>query len=136
MFPRAKDVKFYFSSIFFKQFISLTSYIILLNFKAAIINISSVCNNVLMEQSESSRKESNITFPPMKTGTAHVNLERKRFSPVNSSSNAEPGYCRNSRNDDLISSIFALVDTRLREFRSTMVTMINKNGAQSVFFRR
>ena len=89
-----------------------------------------------MEQSESSRKESNITFPPMKTGTAHVNPERESFSPVNSSSNAEPGYCKNSWNDHLISSISALVDTRLTEFRSTMVTMINKNGAQSVSFRR
>ena len=136
MFPRAKDVTFYFSSIFFKQFISITSYIIVLNFKAAIINISSVCNNILMEQSESSRKESNITFPPMKTGTANVNLDRERFSPVNSSSNAEPGYCKNFRNDDLISSISALVNTRLTEFRSTMITMVNKNGAQSVSFRR
>ena len=89
-----------------------------------------------MEQSESSRKESNITFPPMKTETANVNLERERFSPVNSSSNAESDYCENFRNDDLINSVSALVNTRLTEFRSTMITVINKNGAQSVSFRR
>ena len=45
-----------------------------------------------MEEPEYSRKESSITFPPMKTGNFHVNEERERVSLVNSFSNAEPGY--------------------------------------------
>ena len=71
-------------------------------------------------------KESNITFPLMKTGTANVNEEREKVAPVNSSSNVELGYLRNSQNKDLIDSISTLTNTRLREFRDEMITMINK----------
>ena len=46
----------------------------------------------MMEESEPSRKESSITFPPTKTGTTDVNEEREKVFPVNSSLNAEPGY--------------------------------------------
>ena len=45
----------------------------------------------MTEESDFSRKEPSITFLPMKTGTIHVNEEREKVSPVNSSSNAEPG---------------------------------------------
>ena len=48
----------------------------------------------MMEESDSSRKESSITFPPMKTGTNRVNEEREKVSTVNSSSNAELGYTK------------------------------------------
>ena len=85
----------------------------------------------MMEESDSSRKESSITPPPpMKTGTTHVNEEREKVSPVISSSNAEPGYSKKSQNEDLINSISALINTRLTEFRSEMITFINKNGDQ------
>ena len=47
-------------------------------------------------------KEANLTFPPIKTGTAHVNEEREKVSPINLSSNAEPGYSKDSQNEDLI----------------------------------
>ena len=82
-------------------------------------------------------KESSITFPPMKTGTTHVNEERKKVSTVNSSSNVELGYSKNSQNKDLIDSISTLINTRLREFRSEMITMINKMEIKCVsVFRR
>ena len=82
-------------------------------------------------------KESSITFPPMKTGTTHVNEERKKVSTVNSSSNVELGYSKNSQNKDLIDSISTLINTRLREFRSEMITMINKMEINCVsVFRR
>ena len=71
-------------------------------------------------------KESNITFPLMKTGTTNVNEEREKVAPVNSSSNVELGYLKNSQNKDLIDSISTLTNTRLREFRDEMITMINK----------
>ena len=84
-----------------------------------------------MEESDCSRKESSITpAPPMKTGTTHVNEEREKVSPVISCSNAEPGYSKKSQNEDLINSISALINTRLKEFRSEMITLINKNGIQ------
>ena len=66
----------------------------------------------------------------MKTGTTHLNEEREKVSPVNSSSNAEPGYSEKPQNEDLINSISALINTRLTEFRSEMITRINKNGDQ------
>ena len=82
-------------------------------------------------------KESSITFPPMKTGTTYVNEEREKVSPVNSSSNVELGYSKNSLNKDLIDSISTLINTRLREFRSEMITMINKMEIKCVsVFRR
>ena len=83
-----------------------------------------------MEELDSSRKEPSITFPPMKTGTTHVNEEREKVSPINSSSNAEPGYSKKPQNEDLINSVSALINTRLTEFRSEMITLINKNGDQ------
>ena len=49
----------------------------------------------------------------MKTGTTHLNEEREKVSPVNSSSNAEPGYSEKPQNEDLINSISALINTRL-----------------------
>ena len=67
----------------------------------------------MIEEPESSRKESSVTFPPMKTWTTHVNEEREKVSPFNSSSNAEPFYSKNSQNKDLINSISALINTRL-----------------------
>ena len=82
-------------------------------------------------------KESSITFPPMKTGTTQVNEERKKVPTVNSSSNVELGYSKNSQNKDLIDSISTLINTRLREFRSEMITMINKMEIKCVsVFRR
>ena len=48
----------------------------------------------MMEESDSRRNEPSITFPPMKTGPTHVNGEREKVSPVNSSSNAETGYSK------------------------------------------
>ena len=84
----------------------------------------------MMEELDSSRKEPSITFPPMKTGITHVNEEREKVSPVNSSSNAEPGFSKKLQNEDLINSISALINTRLTEFRSEMITLINKNGDQ------
>ena len=69
----------------------------------------------------------------MKTGTAHVNEEREKVSPVNSSLNAEPGCSKNSQNEDSINSISALINTKLTEFRSAMVTLINKNGDQPLY---
>ena len=39
----------------------------------------------MMEESDSRRNEPSITFPPMKTGTTHVNGEREKVSSVNSS---------------------------------------------------
>ena len=67
----------------------------------------------MMEESDSSRKEPSITFPPMKTGTNHVNEESEKVSPVNLSSNTEPGYSNKPQNEDLINSISALINTRL-----------------------
>ena len=87
----------------------------------------------MMQKSESSRKESSFTLPPTKTGTTHVDKERE-VSPVNSSSNTEPSYSKKPQNDDLINSISALIDTRLTEFKSEMITMINKNGDQPMCF--
>ena len=84
----------------------------------------------MMEELDSSRKEPRITFPPMKTGTTHVIEEREKVSPVNSSSNGEPGYSEKPQNEDLINSVSALINTRLTEFRSEMITLINKNGNQ------
>ena len=71
-------------------------------------------------------KESNITFPLMETGTTNLNEEREKVAPVNSSSNVELGYLKNSQTKDLIDSISTLTNTRLREFRDEMITMINK----------
>ena len=85
-----------------------------------------------MEESEYSRNESSITFPAMKTGTTHVNEEKEKVSPVNSCSNAEPGCSKKTQNEDLINLISTLINTRLTEFRSEMITMINKNGDQPV----
>ena len=85
-----------------------------------------------MEESESSRNQPSITFPPMKAEIIHVNEEREKVSPVNSSSNLEPGYLEKPQNEDLINSISALINTRLTEFRFEMITMINKNGDQSM----
>ena len=52
-----------------------------------------------------------ISFPPMKTGKTNVNKEREYLSPVNSPSSAEPGCSKNSQNEDLITSISALINT-------------------------
>ena len=90
----------------------------------------------MMGQSQSSRKESSIAFPPMKTGTTYVNQEKEEFFPDSSSSNAEPGYLKNYQNEDFMNSISALVNTTLTELRSEMITMINKNRGQYVAFRR
>ena len=38
-----------------------------------------------MEESESSRKEPSVSFPPLKTWTTEVNEEGKKVSPVKSS---------------------------------------------------
>ena len=84
----------------------------------------------MMEESESSWKESSITFPPMKTGTTHANEERENVSFFNLSSNEETGYSKNSQSKDLINSNSVLVNTRLTGFRSEIITMINKNGDQ------
>ena len=84
----------------------------------------------MMEESDSSRKEPSITFPPIKTGTIYVNEEKEKVSPVISPSNAEPGYSGKPHNEDLINSISALITTRLTEFRSEMITLTNKNGDQ------
>ena len=85
----------------------------------------------MMEESDSSRKESSITFPPMKTGTNRVNEEREKVSTVNSSSNAELGYSKKTtQNEDLINSISALINIRLTEFTSEMITLMYKNGDQ------
>ena len=65
----------------------------------------------MMEESESSRRQQGISFPPMKTGKTNVNKERKYLSPVNSSSSAESGCSKNSQNEDLITSISALINT-------------------------
>ena len=129
MFPRARGVTF-FPSILFKKFISVNSYLNVLTFKVTTFGNSSVSNIFMVEESKSSRKESSITFPPLKTGTNHVNEERETVAPVNSSSNAKPGYSKNSQTEDLINSISALINKKLTEFRSEMITMINKNGDQ------
>ena len=86
----------------------------------------------MMEELDSSRKEPSITFPPINTGTTHVNEKREKVSPVSSSSNAEPGYSKKPWNEDFINSISALINTRLTEFRSEMITLINKNGDQTM----
>ena len=57
---------------------------------------------------------------------------RENFSPVNSSWNAEPGYSKISWNEDLINSISAVINTKLTEFSSEMITIIYKNGDQPV----
>ena len=36
----------------------------------------------MMDESESSRKESNITFSPMKTSTTHENEGKEKVFPV------------------------------------------------------
>ena len=87
----------------------------------------------MTNESKSSRKESSITFLPMKTGANRVNKETEKLYRVNSSPKAEPGYSKDSQNEDLIHSIFALINIRLTEFRFKMITMINKNGDQPVF---
>ena len=71
----------------------------------------------------------------MKTGTAQVNQEMEKNAPINSYSNAEPGYSKKSQNEDLINSISALGNTELTVFSSEMITMIKKNGDQSVPLR-
>ena len=71
----------------------------------------------------------------MKTETAQVNQEMEKAAPVNSYSNAEPGYSKKSQNEDLINSISALGNTELTVFSSEMITMIKKNGDQSVPLR-
>ena len=136
MFPRVERVTFYFSSIFSKKVISVNSYLSILIFKVTVISNSHQFATIfMMEQSESRKKQSSITFPPVKTGTAQVNEEKKKVSPVNSSSNAEPGYLKKSQNADLINSISTLINKRLTEFRSEMITKINKNGDQPVSLR-
>ena len=69
----------------------------------------------------------------MKTGTTHVNEEKEEVPTVNSPLNAEPGYSKKPQNEDLIHSISALINTRLREFRSEMIILINKNGDQPMY---
>ena len=76
-----------------------------------------------MKESNSGRKE-----PSNENRSNHVNEEREKVSRVNSSSNIEPGY--SEKPQDLINSISALINTRLTEFRSEMITLINKNGDQ------
>ena len=71
----------------------------------------------------------------MKTETAQVNQEMEKAAPVNSYSNAEQGYSKKSQNEDLINSISALGNTELTVFSSEMITMIKKNGDQSVPLR-
>ena len=66
----------------------------------------------------------------MKTRAIYVNEEREKVSPVNSSSNAEPGYSKEPQNEDLTDSISVLISTKLTEFRSQMTTLINKTGDQ------
>ena len=100
------------------------------DFTVTIITIVQFAAIFMMEEWDSIRKESSITPPPMKTGTTHVNEERENVYPVISSSNAEPGYSKKSQNEDLFNSISALINTRLTEFRSEMITFINKNGDQ------
>ena len=84
----------------------------------------------MMEEPDPSRKQPSITFPPIKTRTTHVHEKREKVPPVNSSSNAEPGYSKKTQNEDLINSISALINTTFTEFRSKMITLINKNGDQ------
>ena len=40
---------------------------------------------------------------------------------------------KKKQNEDLINSISALINTRLSEFRSELITLINKNGDQLIF---
>ena len=87
----------------------------------------------MIEESDSSRKKQSITFSPMKLGTSHVDDERNKVSPVNSSLNTEPGYSKKPQNEDLINSISALINTRLTEFRSEMITLINQNGDEPMY---
>ena len=86
----------------------------------------------MIEESDSSMKKQSITFSPMKIGTRHVNDERK-VSQVNSSLNTEPGYSKKPQNEDLINSISASINTRLTEFRSEMITLINQNGDEPMY---
>ena len=86
----------------------------------------------MIEESDSSMKKQSITFSPMKIRTSHVNDKRK-VSPVNSSLNTEPGYSKKPQNKDLINSISALINTRLTEFRSEMITLINQNGDEPMY---
>ena len=72
----------------------------------------------------------------MKTGTIYVNEEREKVSPVNSSSNAEPGYSKKPQNEDLINSISALINTRLTEFRSEMKHLDKQKWKSTNVFRR
>ena len=64
----------------------------------------------------------------MKKRTTNASEEREKVSPVNSSSNVAPGYSENFQNK----KISALINTRLTEFRSEMITVVNKNGDQPV----
>ena len=59
----------------------------------------------------------------------------EKNAPINSYSNAEPGYLKKSQNEDLINSISALVNTKLTVLSSQMITMIMKNGDQPVSLR-
>ena len=59
----------------------------------------------------------------------------EKNAPINSYSNAEPGYLKKSQNEDLINSISALVNTKLTVLSSEMITMIMKNGDQPVSLR-
>ena len=50
-----------------------------------------------MIETISSRKESSLTFQPMKVGTNHVNSGKKKASPIDAPSNTEPGCLKNSK---------------------------------------
>ena len=54
-------------------------------------------------------------------------LDSSRKEPA---SNAEPGYSKKPKIEDLINSISTLINMRLTEFRSEIITLINKNGDQ------
>ena len=130
MFPRARGVTFYLSSIFLKNLFQLTP-ILTFDFTVTIVSNSSVCNNFYDGKIRFQQEGIKHYFPSNeKKKTTHVNEEREKVSPANSSSNVEPGYSKKSQNEDLINSISALINTRLKEFRFEMIPLINKNGIQ------
>ena len=68
-----------------------------MTFKTLLSIINHFATIFLMEQSESSRKEPRITFPPMKASIIHVEEERGKVS-------------KNSHNLDLINLISAAIN--------------------------
>ena len=131
VFPRARRVNF-FSSIFLKNLFQLTPTLTF-DFTVTIISNSSVCNNFYDGRIRFQQERTKHYFPPNENRDNPCKWGKGEGLPCQFILECRARRLEKTpewKNEGLIILISALINTRLTEFRSEMITLINKNGDQ------